>query len=733
MEENVKQTLSGIVEHIVYSNNTNGYTVFDLLSGEESIVCVGIAPDLKEGENVTLKGEYTFHSVYGNQFKFQFIEILAPEGTAAILRYLSSGMIKGVGPATARSIVERFGAQTLEIIENDYERLSYIKGISLAKAKKISDAYKSQNGYRDVVMQLSEFKINAEEAARIYKYFGKDAVERVKLNPFSLYNDELGFSFERVCELAVLLKIPNNSEHRVQASIKHILQHNLLNGHTCLPLDKLTEIAVQFLDTDAETISEAITQMQRGMVIRIETIFEKQFVFLLKYYTAERYIASKLKIMSSLSNVNKNISKDAIKEIEKEFKISYQEKQIEAINSAVSKGLLVLTGGPGTGKTTTLKAIIKILSNMGLQVFLAAPTGRAAKRMSELTGEEAKTIHRLLEVEWDENDQQTFSRNERNPIDCDCIIIDEMSMVDSLLFESLLRALPLGCRIIMVGDSDQLPSVGAGNVLADVIASGAIPVVTLTEVFRQALSSLIVTNAHNIVGGVYPELDIKDNDMFMIDLMDRSKLADYIVDLCTARLPKAYGYNPLSDIQVLCPSKKTTVGTSVLNNLLQNVINKNAKKSNDKIVFKNYTLHVGDKVMQIKNNYDIEWTRNDREYGSGVFNGDIGIIRDINLTSGKLTVEFDDKIAFYSREEANQLELAYAATVHKSQGSEFDCVILPLFDTPEKLCYRNLLYTAVTRAKKHLILVGDRNLVKRMTDNNRKSLRYSGLEAFLKE
>lgn len=731
MDENV--SLSGLVEHIVYSNKNNGYTVFDLQSGDESVVCVGIAPDLKEGENVTLKGEYTFHTVYGNQFKFQYVEVLAPEGTAAILRYLSSGMIKGVGPSTARSIVERFGEKTLEVIENDYERLSYIKGISLAKAKKISDAYKSQNGYRDVVMQLSEYKINAEEAAKIYKYFGKEAVDRVKLNPFCLYNDELGFSFQRVCELAVLLKIPQDSEYRVQASIKHVLQHNLLNGHTCLPLDKLTEISMQFLNLDRETISNAITQMQRGMIIRIETICNKDFVFLLKYYTAERYIASKLKIMSGLTNGNDVVSKSTIKELEKEFKIVYQDKQVEAINSAINKGLLVLTGGPGTGKTTTLKAIIKMLSDMGMQVLLAAPTGRAAKRMSELTGEDAKTIHRLLEVEWDENDQQTFAKNERNPIDCDCIIVDEMSMVDSLLFESLLRALPLGCRVIMVGDSDQLPSVGAGNVLADIISSGVVPVVTLTEVFRQALSSLIIANAHSIVNGIYPQLDIKDNDMFMIDLKDRSKIADYIVNLCTTRLPKAYGYNPLSDIQILCPSKKTVVGTSVLNNLLQSAINKKATKSSEDIVFKNYTLRVGDKVMQTKNNYDIEWVRNDSEYGSGVFNGDIGIIRDINITSGKITVEFDDKITFYSREDANQLELSYAATVHKSQGSEFDCVILPLFDTPEKLCYRNLLYTAVTRAKKHLILVGDRDIVIRMTDNNRKSLRYSGLEAFLKE
>lgn len=732
MQNNQTLNLSGEISHIIYSNKNNGYTVFELLSAGETIVCVGTAPDLKEGANIKLLGEYVFHTVYGNQFKFESCEILPPEETAAILRYLSSGMIRGVGPSTARNIVEKFGENSLKIIENEYERLATIKGVSLAKAKKISDTYKSQNGFRDVAIQLGELKINAEESAKIYKLMGKDAVNKIKENPFLLYNDELGFGFQRVCEIAEFLNIPSNSENRIMASIKHILQHNLLNGHTCLPLKKLTEIAVKFIGTDTETVENAIERLKRSLIIKCEMVNNNKFVFLTKFYTAERYIASKLKIMSGLRPSNIFVSDDTISKLENEFKIKYEDKQAEAINNAINKGLLVLTGGPGTGKTTTLKAIIKILTDSGLEVLLAAPTGRAAKRMSELTGEEAKTIHRMLEVEWDENDNQTFARNERNPIDCDCIIIDEMSMVDALLFESLLRALPLGCRIIMVGDFDQLPSVGAGNVLADIIESGIIPVITLKEVFRQALSSLIVSNAHSIVNGVLPQLDVKDNDMFMIDVANQKQATDYIVNLCTSRLPKAYGYSPLDDIQVLCPSKKTSVGTAVLNNLLQNSINK-PKKGVEEITFKNHTLRVGDKVMQNKNNYDIEWTKEDREYGSGVFNGDIGVIRNINNVTGKITVEFDQKIAIYSREDLNQLELSYAATVHKSQGSEFDCVILPIIDTPEKLCYRNLLYTAVTRAKKHLIIVGDRNVVYKMTENNRKNLRYSGLGAFLKE
>lgn len=371
------------------------------------------------------------------------------------------------------------------------------------------------------------------------------------------------------------------------------------------------------------------------------------------------------------------------------------------------------------------------METSGFDVALAAPTGRAAKRMTELTNRESKTIHRLLEVEWDEHDNQIFTRNEHNPLSCDAIIIDEMSMVDSLLFESLLRALPLGCRIIMVGDSDQLPSVGSGNVLSDIIGSGVVPVVELKEIFRQAMSSLIITNAHKIVAGIQPELDCKTGDMFMIDIVNPQSAANYINDLCVRRLPNAYGYDCMSNIQILCPSKKTALGTVALNNMLQNSLNPPEERKPE-ILFKGYVLRLGDKIMQIKNNYDIEWTRDNNEKGTGVYNGDIGLISDINPLSAKLTVRFDDRTAVYNVEEANQLELSYAVTIHKSQGSEFDCVILPLLDTPQKLCYRNLLYTAVTRAKKQLIIIGDRKLVNEMTDNYRRTLRYTGLGAFLK-
>lgn len=731
-DEKSSAPLEGTVEHITFHNAANGYSVFLLDTGSEKpITCVGSFPDINVGESLRLYGSYGNHSVYGKQFKVDKFESVQPEGTAAILRYLSSGMIHGVGPATARSIVERFGERALDIIENDYEQLGRIRGISVAKAKKISDSYKKQNGVREAMMELSAYGINAEEAARIYKQLGKNTVELFKSNPYLLYTDEIGFSFERICLIAERLSISGDNINRIAAGITYILKHNLMNGHTCLPKEKLLHLSKSMLGCGDDNVEKALEKLVREVAVKIVFLHDVEFVFLMKYYTAESFIAQKLRIMQTVAIRPVPYGKDTIEELQRKFKIVYESKQTEAIHTALQRGIMVLTGGPGTGKTTTLKAIIDIFENASLDVALAAPTGRAAKRMTELTGKDAKTLHRLLEVEWDENDMQSFSRNERNPLTCDVVIIDEMSMVDSLLFESLLRALPLGSRIIMVGDSDQLPSVGAGNVLGDIIESGEVPQVRLTEIFRQALSSLIITNAHDIVSGVHPQLDVRDNDMFMIDITDSAVAADYVVNLCCTRLPKAYGYNCFNNIQVLCPSKKTNVGTVALNNLLQERLNPKAEEKQE-IVYKGYTLRVGDKVMQVKNNYDIEWKRTNGESGTGVFNGDIGVLSDINKAGGSVTVVFDDKTAVYATEDASQLELAYAVTVHKSQGSEFDCVIIPVLDTPEKLCYRNLLYTAVTRAKRQLILVGDRNAVYRMTDNNKKTLRYTGLKEFFK-
>lgn len=731
MERN-ETTVSGTIEYITFENKSNGYCVFQLSINGEELTCVGTLPGVEVGETVKLSGDYAFHSVYGHQFKFEHFERVAPEGAGAILRYLSSGAIKGIGPATAAKIVERFGDQTLEIIENDSTRLASIKGISPSKALKISDEYKKQNGVRDVMMFLSRFGISAEASNRVYKLLGKNTIEQINFDPYVLFREDLGFSYEKVCEIASNFDVPKNNTGRIAAGILYVLKHNLNNGHTCIPLNKLISLSVSLLECDESRVYEVYDELLREVKIKHDVIKGHEYVFLTKYYTAESYIAQKLKVMLSLKPAPLRASSNLISELEAKFGIKYHEKQLEAIDMALKKGVLVLTGGPGTGKTTTLKAIISILENSGFDVLLAAPTGRAAKRMSEVTGCDARTIHRLLEVEWDENDKQSFSKNEHDPLNCDAIIIDEMSMVDSLLFEALLRALPLGCRIVMVGDSDQLPSVGAGNVLSDIISSEAVPVVELNEVFRQALESLIVTNAHKIVKGEYPMLDVKDKDMFMIDIADSETAAKYILNLSTVRLPNAYGYNCFEDIQILCPSKMMSLGTVLLNNMLQKSINP-PDADKPEINFKGYVLRRGDKVMQTKNNYDIEWIKDDGEKGIGVYNGDMGVLTDINVVSRKITIRFDDKVAVYNIEDAGQIELSYAVTVHKSQGSEFNCVILPLLGTPDKLCYRNLLYTAVTRAKRQLIIVGNRNIVTKMTDNNRRTLRYTGLGEFLKE
>ena len=457
---------------------------------------------------------------------------------------------------------------------------------------------------------------------------------------------------------------------------------------------------------------------------------ERPFLFLPQWFEAEQYCAQRLAMMLRFPPERETAAEEDIDRVETEWGITYAAQQRQAIRAAVEKGLLILTGGPGTGKTTTLKAIIRLLEDRKLEISLAAPTGRAAKRMTELTGREAKTIHRLLEVSWGEDDRQSFQRDEKNPLDCDALIVDELSMVDAGLFENLLRSLRLGCRLILVGDSDQLPSVGAGNVLHDLLEADVLPTVRLTEVFRQAMESLIVTNAHDIVQGKYPVLDSKDNDFFLLSQPNPFLAARTVADLSASRLPKAYGFDPLSDIQVLCPSRKLEMGTVSLNNALQARLNPPEPKRAE-MTRKGFTLRQGDRVMQIKNNYDIAWTKADGDAGSGVFNGDVGILESLDPLSGTLTVRFDDRLALYTGDEIDQLELAYAMTIHKSQGSEFPCVILPLLDIPPKLCYRNLLYTAVTRARQLLVIVGAGRVVTAMVDNDRRTRRYTALRPML--
>ena len=511
-----------------------------------------------------------------------------------------------------------------------------------------------------------------------------------------------------------------------------MLRHNTGNGHTCLPREKLLSTACALLSVGRDSVDIACDRLVEQEAILSKTEGDDELLFLPYLYRAEQYIAGRLAMMMQFPPPLAMAPDSEIDRIEAEQGIVYESRQREAIHAALRKGILILTGGPGTGKTTTLKAILNIMEKQGMKIALAAPTGRAAKRMSELTGAEAKTLHRLLEVEWTDSNKANFARNERNPLDCDAVIVDELSMVDVPLFESLLRAMRLGSRLIMVGDDHQLPSVGAGNVLRDILLSERVPCVCLTEIFRQSMSSLIVTNAHRIVTGKNPELARKDGDFFLLEERNPLRAARLLTELCCARLPKAYGFSPFDDIQVLCPSRKTPLGTAAVNARLQEALNPPALDKAE-ITVGGCLLREGDKVMQNKNNYELLWSRSDEEDGTGVFNGDIGILEEINRAKGYLSVRFDDRLALYTESDAADLELAYAVTVHKSQGSEYPCVVIPVLGAPPQLCYRNLLYTAVTRAKRLLVMVGSSSLVTAMVENDKRTLRYTALRSFLEE
>lgn len=731
-ELNELEQISGSVERVTFHNSQNGFTVLELHAAGESVTAVGIMPEVAPGEELTLLGRYDIHASYGPQFKVEHCEHSMPTTAAAVLRYLSSGAVKGIGPATARRIIDRFGAEALEIMEKSPERLREIHGISADKARKIGEEYRKIFGVREVMLFLSQFGVTPEESLRVYKNYGAGSVELIKTNPYLLCGEEIGFSFDRVDAIAASLEIERSASCRIGAGLVYILRHNLSNGHTCLPVDKLLSVAEKLLECDRETASAVCEELAGRGQILAKSMGERQYLFLPQMFRAESYCAERLRAMTRFPPAPGTALESEIDAAEARLGIRYEVLQRKAIREALEKGLLILTGGPGTGKTTTLNAIIHIMQSRDMTIVLAAPTGRAAKRMTELTGHESKTLHRLLEVEWSDGDRPAFGRNEKNPLDCDAVIVDELSMVDITLFESLLRALPLGCRLILVGDSDQLPSVGAGNVLYDLLESGILPAVRLKEVFRQSMQSLIVINAHAIVAGKPPELDVRNGDFFLLEQNNPYAAARTVVDLCVRRLPEAYGYSPLTDIQVLCPSRKLELGTVNLNNLLQSHLNPPAADV-AQATFKGFVLRCGDRVMQVRNNYDIPWTKLDGEQGSGVFNGDVGVLEAINVRAGTMCVRFDDRVALYSGEDVGELELAYAVTIHKSQGSEFECVVLPILDAPAQLRYRNLLYTAVTRAKKLLILVGSRRVVLSMVENNRKTLRYTALKSMLEE
>lgn len=606
------------------------------------------------------------------------------------------------------------------------------KELQIKKALEISNEIKRIYGIRELMLYLSEYGIKAEEAVKAWKVYGGDAIHLIKENPYIICEELIGIDFGIADSIAMSMEKELDNILRIKAGIVYVLSHNSRNGHSCIPAIKLVSTSSRMLNVSSENAETAISILcQEGNLICV-LINNEEFIFLKKYFKSELYIAERIDLMLKFPPRSIVGIDDEIEKIEKKSEIKYAELQKEAIRAALHQGMLILTGGPGTGKTTTLNAIINILKISGEKVLLAAPTGRAAKRMSDLTGEEAKTIHRVLQVEWDKNDEPIFMRNEKNPLECDAIVVDELSMVDINTMEGLLSAMPLGCRLVLVGDTDQLPSVGAGNILGDLILSEKIPTVKLEEIFRQARQSLIVMNSHKIVKGEMPEIKSINSDFFFMPFKNEENLVKTVGDLLETRLPLSYGYEPNEDIQVLCPSRMGVVGTENLNVILRNRINPEDKnKTQTEIMGK--IFRTGDKVMHIKNNYEIPWYKDDGAYGEGIFNGDMGKILEIDKYTKIMKVRIDDKTVSYEFEQVGtELELAYAVTVHKSQGNEFKAVIIPLFKGTSKLKYRNLLYTAVTRAKEILIIAGESEVISEMVGNAKKNLRYTGLSHILR-
>lgn len=721
--------LSGSVEDVIYKNADNGYTVINLGCDEGLIAVVGNLGDVNEGERLSLRGGWITSPKYGRQFKAAMCERSMPETESEISTYLGSGVIKGLGPAIAKKIVKQFGTEALDIIDNDCMQLTVIKGITSDKALYISNEYHKITGVNEVIKFLGEYNFGPAHAISVWSAFEHDSIKQIKTNPYILCTSGIDIDFRSVDRMAADLGFDAENSDRVRAGIVYVLHENANAGHTCLPTEKLRESVCDNLGIERRQFESCLDDCEeKDWVVRI-TLGKREFVYLPEYYLAETYIAKKLAFMLRTSAQYEKDYSDEIRGVEFSENIQYEDLQRAAISACLTGSVFILTGGPGTGKTTTLNGVIKILKAQKKRILLCAPTGRAAKRMSDLTGEPARTIHRLLEVDFTAKGELKFKRNETNPLPADVVIADEMSMVDALLMCSLVRAIKPTSKFIMVGDSNQLPSVGAGNVLKDLIASHYIPSVELKEIFRQAAQSLIVTNAHRIVNGEFPVLDDRQNDFFFMNKSLESDIAELVIQLAKQRLPDTYGFSPIDDIQVLCPTKMGMAGTKELNKQLQSALNPPSQNKAE-LKFFDVIFRTGDKVMQTKNDYDVLWTKSN-EKGSGIFNGDIGIIRSVDRFSQNVTIDFEGRVAIYTSEMLRRLEHAYAITIHKSQGSEYDAVIIPITAFTHNLLYRNLLYTGVTRAKKMIIVIGTRELVKTMVDNNRKMLRYSLLRPLL--
>lgn len=732
------ETIAGIVEAIVYQNEENGYTVCSLdVADGESVTVVGTLPYVGEGDRLTVWGKWGNHNVYGRQFKAESFEKKLPTEENDILRYLASGSIKGIGPKTAQKIVEAFGGDALEVIENHPDWLTDIPGITQKKARSISENYTQISGARSVMMFCKDF-FTPQTAMKIYKKWGGGAVERIRDNPYQLCGEINGISFRRADQIAARLGIAEDAPERVRQGLAYVLSNESVRmGHTCLPEETLLRCAVDLLFSGdvgklsvvAENLGRAVEKNELVAV----TKGGKRMIYLPSYFRAETYTAKKLKQLArSSARMDVADIELMIRKSETEGGIQYAAMQRQAIFEALSNGVIVLTGGPGTGKTTIIKGLISIFHSLDYDVCLAAPTGRAAKRMSEATSCEAKTIHRLLEMDIADENGSRFLRNDQEPLDEDVIIIDEASMIDILLMEALLKAVKNGARFILIGDGDQLPSVGAGNVLSDICESGEFKVVRLTEVFRQSKTSLIVTNAHLINEGNVPNFQRKDGDFFYLRRESEESIRDTVVDLVKNRLPRSYGADIVDRIQVITPSRKGLSGTEALNANLQAALNPPDKAKREKKV-RDVIFRTGDRVMQTRNDYGVEWETSGGKSGMGVYNGDIGTILSIDGENESMEIQFDERRCAYDFGMLDELDHAYAVTVHKSQGSEYPVAIIPLFRCAPMLLTRNLLYTAVTRASGMVVLVGSYDVLTQMISNNTRAERCTLLCDFLKK
>jgi len=726
-------TISGDIASVVYTNEENGYSVVEVELAEGGVITVvGTLPYPGEGESIIAEGSYVTHAVYGSQFKCEHIERMLPCEAGAIMRYLGSGAIKGIGPVTARKIVTKFGIETFDVIENRPEELLTIKGMTQARAEAISAELRTKIAICELMMFFSEYGIDISVAVSVYKRYGNNSREFITENPYRLVLEPYYVDFRQIDRMAQSFGFAADSLERIQAGIAFELAFNQNEGHVCLPSDRLVEVTAQFLTIGTDEVRDAMALMETERTVISESVAGVKMCYLREIHEAEESAARRLVFMASRRYEAPRGAERALDELESEFSIAFSEKQREAVLAAVTESVLVLTGGPGTGKTTAVRGMLGLLDRMNSKTLLAAPTGRAAKRLSELCGRDAKTIHRLLEVVYAENGLK-FARNEENPLDADTVILDEVSMIDLPLLSSLLSALKHSCRLILVGDPDQLPSVGPGTCLADIIRSGLVRSVHLDEIFRQAQESDIIMNAHAINRGEMPRLTQNKKDFFFLNRRTSDEVIATVADLCTRRLPKNMGIPP-EEIQVLSPSRQYGEGVIHLNEVLRDLINPADGKKAER-PFGSVTFREGDRVMQIRNNYDLEWKRRadsfDAVEGQGVFNGDIGVIRRIDLHAQTVTVDFDDKACDYAFDMLGDLEHAYAITVHKAQGSEFRAVVFVASLVRSRLLNRNLFYTAMTRAKELLIIVGNPESIGTMVENKRRLKRYSGFLARL--